>query len=109
MTIYASQTNWFYQIRCLGSAALNLCCVASGELDAYYQVGIHAWDMAAGILILKEAGGCLGSLTCPGQAFELKARSVFVASTVSLFAQLGDIISPLKTKEFFSFDPDVLE
>lgn len=44
-------------MRRLGSAALDLCYVASGRLDGYYERGIHAWDMAAGALIVEEAGG----------------------------------------------------
>ena len=49
-------------VRSLGSAALNMCYVASGRADAYYEFGVHCWDIAAGIVILKEAGGIsLGS------------------------------------------------
>ena len=44
-------------MRRLGSAALDLCYVASGRLDAYYERGIRAWDVAAASLILQEAGG----------------------------------------------------
>ena len=44
-------------MRRLGSAALDLCYVAAGRLDGYYERGIHAWDVAAGALILREAGG----------------------------------------------------
>ncbi len=44
-------------MRRLGSAALDLCYVAAGRLDGYYERGIHAWDVAAGALILEEAGG----------------------------------------------------
>jgi myo-inositol-1(or 4)-monophosphatase len=44
-------------VRRLGAAALDLCYVAAGRLDAYYEKGLHAWDVAAGSLILKEAGG----------------------------------------------------
>jgi len=44
-------------MRRLGSTALDLCYVASGRLDAYYERGIWAWDIAAGSLILEEAGG----------------------------------------------------
>ena len=39
------------------STALDLCYVASGRLDGYYERGIWAWDIAAGCLILEEAGG----------------------------------------------------
>ena len=44
-------------IRSLGSCALNLCSIAMGSLDAYYDFGIHIWDFAAGLLIVSEAGG----------------------------------------------------
>ena len=41
----------------MGSAALDLCYVASGRIDGYYERGIWPWDLAAGVLILEEAGG----------------------------------------------------
>ena len=41
----------------MGSAALNMVHVAMGGVEAYYEIGIHAWDMAAGDLIVREAGG----------------------------------------------------
>jgi myo-inositol-1(or 4)-monophosphatase len=44
-------------VRRLGSAALDLCYVAAGRLDAFYERGLHVWDVAAGSLILEEAGG----------------------------------------------------
>ncbi len=44
-------------IRRDGSAALDLCYVAAGRLDAYWEFKLHAWDVAAGILIVEEAGG----------------------------------------------------
>ena len=44
-------------IRSVGSAALSLCYVASGRCSIYYELGLHAYDFAAGALILKEAGG----------------------------------------------------
>ncbi len=44
-------------IRRAGSAAYDLCCVASGRLDAFYEYGLNPWDIAAGMVIIKEAGG----------------------------------------------------
>lgn len=44
-------------IRRLGAAALDLCFVAAGRLGAYYETSLNAWDVAAGALIVKEAGG----------------------------------------------------
>ena len=46
-----------HSIRCLGSAALNMCQVARGGGDAFIETGIHCWDIAAGDLIVREAGG----------------------------------------------------
>ncbi|MCV7158101.1 inositol monophosphatase family protein [Mycolicibacterium brisbanense] len=43
-------------VRRLGSCALDLCMVAAGQLDAYYEDGVHVWDWAAGALIAAEAG-----------------------------------------------------
>ena len=40
-------------IRSVGSAAMNLCLIASGRLDAYFEAGIHCWDIAAGIVIVR--------------------------------------------------------
>lgn len=44
-------------IRRDGSAALDLCYVAAGRIDAYWEIKLHPWDVAAGLLILEEAGG----------------------------------------------------
>jgi myo-inositol-1(or 4)-monophosphatase len=49
-------------IRRMGAAALDLCSVAAGRVDAYYEVGLGAWDLAAGALIASEAGARLGSI-----------------------------------------------
>lgn len=44
-------------LRRLGSAAIDLCYVAAGFLDGYWELNLHAWDASAGLLILEEAGG----------------------------------------------------
>ena len=46
-------------VRRIGSCALDLCMVAAGQLDAYYEDGVHLWDWAAGALIADEAGAAL--------------------------------------------------
>jgi len=48
---------FFFRIRSLGTAALTLCYVAMGAVEAYHIEGIDAWDVAAGKLIIEEAGG----------------------------------------------------
>lgn len=49
-------------IRRAGSAALDLAYVAAGRLDGYWEFGLKPWDMAAGLLILQEAGGLTGDV-----------------------------------------------
>ncbi len=49
-------------IRRLGSCAIDLCLVASGELDGFYEEGVNPWDHAAGSLMVREAGGMVSGL-----------------------------------------------
>jgi myo-inositol-1(or 4)-monophosphatase len=49
-------------VRRAGAAALDLAYVACGRLDAFWEVGLSAWDMAAGALMIQEAGGLVGDL-----------------------------------------------
>ncbi len=58
-----------------GSAALDLCFVACGRFDAFWEFGLHPWDVAAGALIVREAGGTVTAAT--GGEFELDGRSEF--------------------------------
>jgi fructose-1,6-bisphosphatase/inositol monophosphatase family enzyme len=52
-------------IRRAGAAAVDLCSVACGRLDGYYESGLNVWDFAAGLLIVREAGGETGRLGHP--------------------------------------------
>jgi myo-inositol-1(or 4)-monophosphatase len=78
-------------VRRLGSAALNLCYVASGRLDGYSAASVNSWDVAAGVLILREAGGVLSSLD--GGQFDLARPKFACAGTVALHAQLLEILA----------------
>jgi myo-inositol-1(or 4)-monophosphatase len=49
-------------VRRLGSAAIDMCWVAAGRMDAFWENGLHAWDMMAGALIIDEAGGRVTAL-----------------------------------------------
>lgn len=82
-------------IRRLGSAALNLCYVASGRLDAYWATSVKKWDVAAGLLLVQEAGGVATSLD--GGTLDIDKPKFICASTeelhremVELFAAVGD-------------------
>ncbi|CAH2285486.1 inositol monophosphatase 1 [Pelobates cultripes] len=64
-------------IRAVGTAAVNMCLVASGGADAYYEMGIHCWDMAAASVIVTEAGGVV--LDAKGGPFDLMSCRVIAA------------------------------
>ena len=52
----------FQNVRSMGAASLDMAYVAAGRLDASWERGLNSWDIAAGIVILREAGGTVGSL-----------------------------------------------
>src|ERR1700722_9134404 len=77
-------------IRRGGSAAVELCSVAAGRLDAYYERGLNPWDSAAGGLIAQEAGARLGGL--PGRP---AGESMTLAAAPALFTALHDLLVSL--------------
>ena len=74
-----------------GAAALDLCYVAAGYYDAFFETGLQPWDVAAGSLIIAEAGGLVGNFT--GEADFLHQREV-VAGNPKIYAQLVTMLSP---------------
>ncbi len=63
-------------VRCSGSAALDLAYVGSGRLDGYFQNNLNIWDIAAGILIIDEAGGKINKINVDESSnINLKAAS----------------------------------
>lgn len=73
-------------VRRTGSAALNLVGVAAGQLDAHWAWSINAWDVAAGVLLIREAGGTVTG--AGGGPFDLWRADFLAASTPSLHAEL---------------------
>lgn len=65
-------------IRRLGSAAIDLCYVARGTYEAYYEMNLKAWDVSAGIIILKEAGGKISDIK--GEEYKLFEDKYIVAT-----------------------------
>jgi myo-inositol-1(or 4)-monophosphatase len=74
-----------------GAAALDLAYVAAGYYDGFYEVGLNPWDVAAGSLLVLEAGGLVGNFR--GEADYLFQREV-VAGTPKVFGQLLKILTP---------------
>jgi len=74
-----------------GAAALGLCYVAAGWYDAFFEMGLRPWHVAAGSLIVTEAGGLVGNFT--GDADFLFQREV-VAGNPKIYAQLVQTLTP---------------
>src|SRR5678816_1753366 len=81
-------------VRRAGSAALDLCCVASGRFDGFWEFNLNPWDTAAGVLIVEEAGGKVTDFK--GGPFQLNSRETLAsngllhAALVHEFAEIFD-------------------
>ncbi|MBC3885049.1 inositol monophosphatase family protein [Undibacterium griseum] len=74
-----------------GSAALDLAYVATGRLDGFFEKGLAPWDIAAGSLLITEAGGIVGNFS--GDADYLYKGDV-LAGTPKVFAQMVNVLQP---------------
>jgi len=81
-------------IRRTGSAALNLCYLAAGRFDLAWSYSTNIWDVAAGILILREAGGWVTSTT--GGDFCLEEAHFVAAANRPLHTQLSEIAASVQ-------------
>ena len=80
-------------IRRQGSAALDLCAVACGRLDGYYETGLNPWDRAAGQLVATEAGARVGGLTGDTPGADLTW-----AAAPGVAEALSDVVRTLTTR-----------
>jgi myo-inositol-1(or 4)-monophosphatase len=78
-------------IRRPGAAALDLASVAAGRLDGFWEIGLSPWDMAAGTLLVSEAGGLVGDLQ--GESNYMESGCI-MAGNPKIFAQLLQVIKP---------------
>jgi myo-inositol-1(or 4)-monophosphatase len=74
-----------------GAAALDLCYVAAGYTDGFFETGLSPWDVAAGSLLVTEAGGLIGNFT--GESDYLHQREV-VAGSPKIYGQLVTLLAP---------------
>ena len=77
-------------VRRLGSAALDLAYVAAGRLDGFWELGLKPWDVAAGIVIAREAGAVVGDMWGGDRMLE---TGDIVASTPALYRPMLDVIA----------------
>jgi myo-inositol-1(or 4)-monophosphatase len=78
-------------VRRPGAAALDLCYVAAGRLDGYWETGLMPWDMAAGALILREAGGIVSALDGSDSFLE---TGHILCGTPKIYAGLAKLFAP---------------
>jgi myo-inositol-1(or 4)-monophosphatase len=83
-------------IRRPGSAALDLAFVAAGRYDGFWEFGLSPWDMAAGCLLITEAGGLVGDME--GNNTHMRDGNV-LAGNPKIFGQLLQIIAPHLTEK----------
>lgn len=81
-------------VRRPGAASLDLCYVAAGFYDGFFETGLSPWDVAAGSLIITEAGGLVGNFT--GEADFLYRREL-VAGSPRIYGQLVKTLTPYST------------
>jgi myo-inositol-1(or 4)-monophosphatase len=86
-------------VRRAGSAALDLAFVAAGRLDGFWELGLAPWDMAAGSLLIAEAGGLVGDLE--GNEGWMQSGNI-VAGTPKVFGELLQILAPHLTRPLTS-------
>jgi len=86
-----------------GAAALDLAYVAAGFSDGFFETGLHPWDMAAGSLLITEAGGLVGNFT--GDADYLHQRECMAANP-KIYAQLVTLLQ--KYSKFASVEDKVV-
>lgn len=81
-------------IRRAGSAALDLAYVANGRLDGFWEIGLKEWDMAAGALMVQEAGGMVGDFTGSERFLD---NGNIVAGSPKLFQDMLRTLAPYLT------------
>jgi myo-inositol-1(or 4)-monophosphatase len=79
-------------VRRPGSAALDLSYLAAGRMDGFWEFGLMPWDIAAGALILREAGGLISSMTDDGDYME---TGNIIAGTQLVHEELEKLLIPL--------------
>jgi len=85
-----------HSVRAPGPAALDIAWVGAGSADCFFHFGIHCWDMAAGALIVSEAGGVV--LDPSGGEFDLMSRDILVCSSQELADQVLSFLKAYKTE-----------
>jgi myo-inositol-1(or 4)-monophosphatase len=82
-------------IRRPGAASLDLAYVAAGRIDGFWEIGLNAWDTAAGTLLITEAGGHIGTLS----GGEYRQGGNVIAGTPKVYEALVEALRPFVPEE----------
>jgi len=93
LAIFKEMTRRTAGVRRPGAASLDLAYVACGRLDGFWEFGLSPWDMAAGALLISEAGGLVGDLS--GESNYLASGNI-IAGTPKVFAQILQVVAPFR-------------
>lgn len=96
MLEFKTLTDMCHGVRRDGSAALDLCFVAAGRLDGFWERKLAPWDLAAGSLIVEEAGGTVTNLA--GQALDLSQGHI-LASNGKIHGQVLDVLKEIEKED----------
>lgn len=92
MELFKLFTDRVQGVRRLGAAAIDLCHVACGYVDGYWEFDLHPWDSAAGIVLVHEAGGMVTGMD--GKPYSIFQKHI-LASNGCLHPELLEVISPI--------------
>ncbi|NVM04984.1 MAG: inositol monophosphatase [Candidatus Helarchaeota archaeon] len=88
--IYAELKLTNNYVRQIGSAALELCMVASGRVESFFMIGVRSWDVAAGWIMVKEAGGTVTDFK--GNTFIYDSKNLLATNGTKIHEDLLEII-----------------
>lgn len=96
MRLFSEMTQKCAGLRRPGAAALDLANVAAGRLDGFFEQGLYPWDMAAGSLLISEAGGLVGNYRGDSNFLDL---GEIVAGNPKIFAQMVHVLSDFSKQQ----------
>ena len=97
MILFKRFTDIGQGVRRLGAASVDLCHIASGKVDVFWEFDLHPWDTAAGILIVTEAGGTISKMD--GDPFRIYDKQI-IASNGLIH---NKFIDEIKIENIFNF------
>ena len=97
MKLFKDFTKISHGVRRIGSAAADLCYVASGKADAFWEIGLYPWDSAAGILLVDEAGGKVTRMD--GRPYNIFDEQILATNNLIHDEMLENIYSETSTEK----------